>query len=96
MLLSKEIKSLTQSQFFHQDLRTQIVWVRNVFRRNIAQSLVWVAAYPRTYIKAAKVKMLGGSCMLDPLEIRQEARSSKVESTKVQQETQKMTAVKQA
>ena len=40
--------------------------------------------------------MLGGSCMLDLLEIRQEARSSKVESTKVQQETQKMTAVKQA
>ena len=34
--------------------------------------------------------------MLDLLEIRQEARSSKVESTKVQQETQKMTAVKQA
>ena len=34
--------------------------------------------------------------MLDLLEIRQEARSSKVESSKVQQETQKVTAVKQA
>ena len=36
--------------------------------------------------------------MLDLLEIRQEAKasSSKVESTKVQQESQKVTAVKQA
>ena len=36
--------------------------------------------------------------MLDLLETRQEAqaRSSKVESTKVQQESQKVTAVKQA